>query len=245
MDERGILIADKDGKYRRQLADFFQKAGYAVETTDSAVHVLCSILEKQTPVLLLSSDFDKKVSSRDLIHLLKKCNRHLNVIMVSDEMPLAEARQVRNEGIFYHALRPSSPDDTAELSQAVECAFGKKQHEAGALPEASHSSQAAPEPGIDAELEEGMSREEGRHPVTSAWWLTALAALVVATSFLSLTAAQRASEEGSSTAIWLFLGFCGLIIVTQVLPIFGIKLPSRFRKGVPRERDNTNGEQSR
>src|SRR3954447_13678520 len=107
MDERGIIIADRDADYRSQIADHFTKAGYCVETTDSAVHVLCSILEKQTPVLLLGSDFDQKISSADLIHLLKKCNRHLAVIMVSEEMPLSVARKVRQEGIFYHALKPA------------------------------------------------------------------------------------------------------------------------------------------
>src|SRR5690349_10693863 len=105
MDERGIIIADRDAEYRNDIAEFFQKAGYRVETTDSAVHVLCSVLEKNTPVLLLGSDFDNKICSVDLIHLLKKCNRNLNVIMVSDQMPLELARKIRQEGIFYHALK--------------------------------------------------------------------------------------------------------------------------------------------
>ena len=58
MDEREILIADKDTEIRNEVANYFREAGYQVETTDSAVHVLCSILEKQTPVVLLAEDFD-------------------------------------------------------------------------------------------------------------------------------------------------------------------------------------------
>src|SRR6266567_1889242 len=114
MDEREIIIADRDEDFRSQVADHFRKAGYRVDTTDSAAHVLCSILEKKTPVLLLGSDFDHKVSSVDLIHLLKKCNRHLNVIMVSDELPLAQARNIRQEGVFYHALKSAAAGDTGE-----------------------------------------------------------------------------------------------------------------------------------
>lgn len=123
MNERGILIADKDTEVRKEVADIFVEAGYQVETTDSAVHVLCNILEKQTPVVLLGNDFDSKVTSADLIHLLKKCNRKLAVILVSDEASLPVVRKIRREGIFYHALKPSSPEDKEEIRQAVGCAF--------------------------------------------------------------------------------------------------------------------------
>lgn len=123
MNERGILIADKDTDVRKEVADIFIEAGYQVETTDSAVHVLCNILEKQTPVVLLGNDFDNKVTSADLIHLLKKCNRRLAVILVSDEASLPVVRKIRREGIFYHALKPSSPEDKEEIRQAVGCAF--------------------------------------------------------------------------------------------------------------------------
>lgn len=122
-EERGIIIADKDTDVRKEVADIFIEAGYQVETTDSAVHVLCNILEKQTPVVLLGNDFDNKVTSADLIHLLKKCNRQLAVILVSDEASLPIVRKIRREGIFYHALKPSSPEDKEEIRQAVGCAF--------------------------------------------------------------------------------------------------------------------------
>jgi DNA-binding NtrC family response regulator len=125
MDEREILIADKDTEIRKQVADYFREAGYQVETTDSAVHVLCSILEKQTPVVLLADDFDRKIAPADLIHLLKKCNRRLAIILVSDEVPLPLERRLRQEGIFYHALKPTTAKDKEEIRLAVECAFEK------------------------------------------------------------------------------------------------------------------------
>ncbi|SNB47608.1 response regulator [Geobacter sp. DSM 9736] len=130
-DDRGILIADRDTDVRKEVAEIFTEAGYQVETTDSAVHVLCNILEKQTPVVLLGNDFDNKVSSADLIHLLKKCNRKLAIILVSDEASLPVVRKIRREGIFYHALKPSTPEDKEEIRQAVGCAFAntKKTHE--------------------------------------------------------------------------------------------------------------------
>jgi FixJ family two-component response regulator len=229
MDERGIMIADSDAEYRSQVADLFEKAGYQVETTDSAAHVLCSILEKQTPVLLLGSDFDKKVSSVDLIHLLKKCNRNLHVIMVSEQMPLAQVRQVRQEGIFYHALKPVKPvtaRDTEELGMAVECAFEKNRTEAqvqqGQVEERQRLTCAGT--GFDPV-------QTGKGWLTASWFLM-LALLIFGASYLSLIAVERV-EQGSSMAFWIFLSFCALIIATQLLPIFRITLPAKGKQEEP------------
>ena len=126
MEEISILIADKDTDYLREISEYFKGAGYAVATTDSAVHVICDILKKNVPVLLLGSDFDKKIGLPQLLHLLKKCNRHLAVIMVSDEESLPMMRTIREEGIFYHALRPETENDLEEIKQAVDCAIKAK-----------------------------------------------------------------------------------------------------------------------
>ena len=123
MEEHSILIADKDTNFLREISEFFKGAGYAVATTESASSVICDILKKNVPVLLLGSDFDKKIGLPQLLHLLKKCNRHLAVIMVSDEASLPMVRTIRGEGIFYHALRPVTEDDREEIKQAVECAL--------------------------------------------------------------------------------------------------------------------------
>lgn len=221
MDERGIIIADRDAKYRKEVADHFKKAGYRVETTDSAVHALCSILEKQTPVLLLGSDFDEKVSSVDLIQLLKKCNRHLHVIMVSDDMPLALARRIRREGIFYHALKPSDACDTEELGMAVACAFenrirGRQPH------------QKTPLGKLAMKNEKSGKVEPVENPLNLLPMVICLGAMVLGLSYLSLLAAQGVKEW--SMAIWIFLGFCSLIIAAQLLPIFRITLPVSWRK---------------
>ncbi|WP_243371856.1 response regulator [Geotalea sp. SG265] len=123
MNEQAILIADRDNEFRNQIAEYFRRAGYLVETTNSAIHAFCSIVEKHIPVILLGEDFDSKIASADLIPLLKRCNRRLAIIVVSDQVPLSLARKIRQEGIFYHALRPAGPADREELRQAVVCAL--------------------------------------------------------------------------------------------------------------------------
>jgi DNA-binding NtrC family response regulator len=125
MSKRGILLADKDSSLRKEVAGVFREAGYDVETTDSAVHVFCTVLEKNIPVVLIGSNFDKKIALPDLVRLLKKCNRNLTIILVSDDETLPVVRTIRQEGIFYHALKPAGRDDTDEIRLAVECAFNK------------------------------------------------------------------------------------------------------------------------
>jgi FixJ family two-component response regulator len=238
MDDRSIIIADRDTEYLRQVADFFRKEGYQVETTDSAVHVLCSILEKQTPVLLLGSDFDKKVSSANLIQLLKKCNRHLDIIMVSDEMPLPLARKIRQEGIFYHALKPAVPGDTEELGLAVKCAFNglrtSNQLQRQQLPQTHPvffesneylqlQSQQVPQsqPALfDSTENEQPDKEDFLQAVT---WFISIFAVIFGSTYLTLAAGKHEGADGSHLAIWIFLGMCALIIVTQLLPIFRTK----------------------
>jgi DNA-binding NtrC family response regulator len=125
MTKRGILLADKDSSLRKEVAGVFREAGYDVETTDSAVHVFCTVLEKNIPVVLIGSNFDKKIALPDLVRLLKKCNRNLTIILVSDDETLPVVRTIRQEGIYYHALKPTGRDDTDEIRLAVECAFNK------------------------------------------------------------------------------------------------------------------------
>jgi FixJ family two-component response regulator len=125
MSEREIILVDTDSKVRTQMADSFRKEGYRVDTTDSTAHLLCTLLEKQMPVVLLGSGSDKNLALAELVPLLKKCNRGVSIILVSDEEALPTYRSIRQEGIFYHALKPTGRDDTEEILAAVACAFNK------------------------------------------------------------------------------------------------------------------------
>lgn len=123
MNEKRVLLADRDTATRRLIAEVLDKAGYEVKTTDSAVEVLSDILKKKPHVVLVGGDFDEKVAAEDLISLMKKCDRSLTIILVSDERPLPVIQKIRREGIFYHSLKPADPADGEEIRTAVECAF--------------------------------------------------------------------------------------------------------------------------
>lgn len=215
MDERTVIIADKDLAYRSRITGFLRKAGYRVEATGSADQVLHYLQEKRA-VLLLGSDFGSRTATAELVRLLKKCNRQLQIIMVSDQMSLAQARQVREEGIFYQALKPAGLEEAEELGQVVACAFEKQ------------AANARLHPALAA-LQDHVVENARPHPLHALPWIVGLVALLIGTNYHSLSAVH-AAQEGSNFAVWLFLGFCAFIVVGQMLPIFRIKLAKAERR---------------
>ena len=123
----GLLIADQDVECRKQMAEMFIEAGYNVIVTNSAADALDGILKKSVQVVLLGSEFDQ-LKAAEMIPLLRQCNRDLTIILISADTSLPLHRKLRNEGIFYHALKPMNREDREEIRKAVECAFESLKH---------------------------------------------------------------------------------------------------------------------
>jgi DNA-binding NtrC family response regulator len=119
---RMLIIADEDIKSREQVMELFGDTEYQVVAPDSVDLVMKDVLKKEAPVVLLGNVFDDMLAG-DLIPILKKCNKNLTIILVSNEESLPLLRKLRREGIFYHALKPAEKEDREELLQAVRCAF--------------------------------------------------------------------------------------------------------------------------
>lgn len=119
---QGLLIVDGDMDSRKTMADIFSGRGYNVTATSSIASALYGILKHTVQVVLLGTKLDG-LTAADIVPLLKQCNRKLNIIVVAAETSLPLIRKLRKEGIFYHALRPQTPEDGEEINQAVECAF--------------------------------------------------------------------------------------------------------------------------
>lgn len=118
----GVLIAEENREFCKVMADLCVEAGYNVTVSTTAAGVLSRILKKTARVILLGSSFDE-LAAIEFIPLLKKCCRDLTIILVSNEASLPIIRKLRNEGIFYHLLKPVLPEDREELKQVVACAF--------------------------------------------------------------------------------------------------------------------------
>ena len=117
-----LLIADKDRGTRRQMANLLIDAGYDVMVTDSAAKTIDGVRKKNAQVVLLGAELGE-FTFVELVPLLKRCNRKLAIVLIADNTPLHLIRKAREEGIFYHALKPVDAEDREEILQAVECAF--------------------------------------------------------------------------------------------------------------------------
>lgn len=122
MKARKLLIADGDSAARKEMAAFFENSHFDVETTPSAAYAIAKIVQKNEPLVILGDSFEEKIAPADVIALMRKCNKNLRIILISDDSSLETLRRIREDGIFYHALKPHSEEDNAELLDVVECA---------------------------------------------------------------------------------------------------------------------------
>lgn len=190
---QGLLIANKNQDERDQLAGIFSDDDYRIEKTASVADGLEGILNKTTQVIVLAGDYDEQHIVK-LVPLLKKCNRHLSIILVTDEIPINLLRRIRKEGIFYHALPPVGEAGREEIHQAVSCAFRTYQANINA-------------PKSILLKEKTMLNAKSI--------LTTLSLVLLSVPAM---AADTSKVYNSGILVLLFVGFCALLVVAQLLP---------------------------
>lgn len=121
----GLLIADGQNETRQLLVQLFLSRGFEVAATNSAGCTLCSVYQKRVEVVLLGPTLDG-LSSTKLVSLLRGCDRRVAIILVAGPLSMTQLREIRQLGVFYHALPPASAADGEELLQAVACALAER-----------------------------------------------------------------------------------------------------------------------
>ena len=190
----GLLIANKDQTARNEMAELFRGEAYRIVTTDSVANALAGILDKSVQVVLLGGAFDEQFVAQ-FVPLLKKCNRNLSIILVTEEMPLELLRRIRQEGIFYHALKPAEHESWDEIRQAVACAFQNYHVQQGVGQKSSGK---------------GLAISGTKALLTSLALMSAIVPHALAT--------ETSKTYNSGILVLLFVGFCALLIVAQLVP---------------------------
>jgi len=190
----GLLIANKNHQAREKLASCFDSENYRVVQSDSVANALEGILDKEIQVVVIDGHYDEQNIAR-LIPLLKKCNRNISIILVSEEMPLDLERRIRKEGIFYHALRTAGEENHEEVCQAVAYAFRKYEERT-------------------TMKKSVKTKEKTMFPIKSVLSTLMMTLLLVTPAF----AVDTAQTYNSGILVLLFVGFCALLIVAQLVP---------------------------
>jgi len=185
---KGLLIANKDTQARQQLAARFDPNEYQITSADSVANALEGIINKEIQVVVLDGHYDEQNVAK-LVPLLKKCNRNLAIVLSSTEMPLDLLKRIRKEGIFYHALRNDGEDNSEEIYQAVSYAFKTNQ-------------------------ENQLKKEKAMYPIKSMLSTLAITMMLITPAF----AVDTATTYSSGVLVLLFIGFCALLIVAQLVP---------------------------
>ena len=121
MKSRAILIAYQDDLWARSLSTFFHGTGYRIETAKMVSELIRKVQDERHHLVLLDDEIEG-VKAYDLVHLLKRMNPRIQIIVLSSEESIGLIKRLRAAGIFYLAMKPV---DLEEVKAAVECAFEK------------------------------------------------------------------------------------------------------------------------
>ena len=131
-----IIVADSDEEVRKRLFLRLSTRGYEVKTTDSASDLIREV-EKVTGIIILDAELSG-MKAYEMIPLLKRINPKMPIIVMSASGSVELAQKIRNEGIFFYAMKPIDPD---EIETVVESAFRKLEHETSHWETSSNSEQ--------------------------------------------------------------------------------------------------------
>ncbi len=190
---KGLLIANRDIEARERFKSMFSTDEFEVTTSDSVANALEGIINKEIQVVVIDGDCHEGNVVR-LVPLLKKCNRNLAIILVSEELPLNLIRRIRQEGIFYHALKNAGQENESEIYEAVCYAF--RQYE-----ERTH---------------QALQAGKGKLMFSMKSLLSSLLVTMLLVS--PALAVDTSVTYNSGLLVLLFVGFCALIIVAQLVP---------------------------
>jgi DNA-binding NtrC family response regulator len=97
MKSNTILIAYQDDLSARSLATHLHRMGYRVETVRLVSDMIRRMRNGNTQVLLLDDELEG-VKACDLVPVFKKINSRIQVIVISSEESIGEAKRLRGAG---------------------------------------------------------------------------------------------------------------------------------------------------
>ena len=119
MKARKLLIVDGNINSRKKMAELFEQTNYEVETTASAAYAVAKLIQGHKPLIIVGDTFEEKLSASYVIALMRRCNKDLKIILISDNSSLESLKKIHEEGILYHSLKPTNQEDINEILDAV------------------------------------------------------------------------------------------------------------------------------
>lgn len=119
MKARQLLILNGNKEERLNMVNYFKNTHYEVESSPSAAYSIAKIIQGHTPLVIMSDTFEEIISATDVIALMKRANKNLKIILVSDNSSLETLKKIHQEGILYHSLKLQDNEDIDSLLDVV------------------------------------------------------------------------------------------------------------------------------
>lgn len=117
-----VVVMDSDQETVKQLMHSLRKEGYKVESIEQTSRMFEKIKNEQIDVLILAVEA-WGIKGYELIPIIKKINSFLPVIVTSTDDSIEVATRVREQGIFFYAIKPL---DMKEIKLALKNALNRR-----------------------------------------------------------------------------------------------------------------------
>lgn len=119
--ERKILIIDPDSKERNQLAEYFKKKKYSVETGEGLTDAVKKLAQNHYPCIIMDVDLPE-MKGYDAVSIIKNIEPKTKVIVTTKKNSKNLEAKVREQDIFFYFIKSFGKE---ELKLAINNVFSK------------------------------------------------------------------------------------------------------------------------
>ncbi len=117
-----LLIVDQNAEERAKIEAFFSSSPVEVEATASAAYAIAQVARQQESIVILGDMFEEEITAPEVVALMRRCNRNLPIILVSDESFLETLHHIRKAGVLSCEQGGHNSKGKKELRHIVESA---------------------------------------------------------------------------------------------------------------------------
>ena len=119
---KSVLIVDKDIEMKEQLAGELVEEGYNVVTAQHLGEVLEKALTSCASLVVVNLQ-SLDISGWETISMIKKLNKSMTIITITEDNSIEMERKIREEGVFFHFVKPFAIEDIkAVIKSAINTA---------------------------------------------------------------------------------------------------------------------------
>lgn len=118
-----MLIVDNDSEFKKSLITELTKDGYEVETAQRLGDVLEKVLASQASLIITNL---QALPNYEAISMIKKINKNIPIITITDDDSIETERKVRQEAVFFYFVKPFTIED---MKTVINSALGVRKQE--------------------------------------------------------------------------------------------------------------------